>query len=83
MPSWKSSSSKATRAVQGVETDYQSVNPLTPYFLVFIQADGTVRYNFTAPKQVLEIFRALCQGKTAPMPSCANCLTTKPATGKT
>ena len=54
------------QAVQGVEADYQSVNPLTPYFLVFIQADGTVRYNFTAPKQVLEIFRALCQGKTAP-----------------
>ena len=53
-------------AVQGVETDYQSVNPLSPYFLVFIQADGTVRYNFTAPKQVLEIFRALCQGKAAP-----------------
>jgi superfamily II DNA or RNA helicase/alpha-D-ribose 1-methylphosphonate 5-triphosphate synthase subunit PhnG len=47
---------------QGVE----AVNPLNPYFLVYIQADGTVRYNFTAPKQVLEIFRALCQGKTAP-----------------
>jgi hypothetical protein len=42
------------------------VNPLNPYFLVYIQADGTVRYNFTAPKQVLEIFRALCQGKTEP-----------------
>ena len=25
-----------------------------------------MRYNFTAPKQVLEIFRALCQGKTEP-----------------
>ncbi len=25
-----------------------------------------VRYNFTAPKQVLDIFRALCQGQTAP-----------------
>jgi superfamily II DNA or RNA helicase/alpha-D-ribose 1-methylphosphonate 5-triphosphate synthase subunit PhnG len=47
---------------QGVE----AVNPLNPYFLVYIQADGTVRYNFTAPKQVLEIFRTLCQGKTAP-----------------
>ena len=33
-------------------------------FLVFVQADGNVRYNFTAPKQILEIFRALCQGKT-------------------
>ncbi|MEP6964739.1 MAG: ATP-dependent helicase, partial [Polaromonas sp.] len=42
------------------------INPLSPYFLVYIQSDGTVRYNFTAPKQVLEIFRALCQGKTEP-----------------
>ena len=47
---------------QGRET----VNPLSPYFLVYIQADGAVRYNFTAPKQVLEIFRALCQGKSEP-----------------
>jgi SNF2 family DNA or RNA helicase len=45
---------------------FEAVNPLTPYFLVYIQADGAVRYNFTAPKQVLDIFRALCQGKTEP-----------------
>ena len=40
------------------------INPLSPYFLVYVQTDGNVRYNFTAPKQILEIFRALCQGKT-------------------
>ena len=52
---------------QQVHADGQeSVNPLAPYFLVYIQVDGSVRYNFTAPKQVLEIFRALCQGKTEP-----------------
>lgn len=45
---------------------HETVNPLSPYFLVYIQADGSVRYNFTAPKQVLDIFRALCQGKTEP-----------------
>lgn len=43
-----------------------TVNPLSPFFLVYIQSDGAVRYNFTAPKQVLETFRALCQGKTFP-----------------
>ncbi|MEY2952308.1 MAG: hypothetical protein RLZZ401_395 [Pseudomonadota bacterium] len=53
-------------AAPGAESPSQAVNPLSPYFLVYIQADGTVRYNFTAPKQVLEIFRALCQGKTEP-----------------
>jgi hypothetical protein len=41
----------------------EAVNPLQPYFLVYIRDDGEVRYNFIAPKQVLEIFRALCQGK--------------------
>ena len=40
------------------------INPLSPYFLVYVQSDGNVRYNFTAPKQILEVFRALCQGKT-------------------
>ena len=44
----------------------EAVNPLSPYFLVYLQADGVVRYNFAAPKQILEIFRALCQGKTEP-----------------
>ena len=53
---------QAHKQVPGHET----VNPLSPYFLVYIRDDGEVRYNFTAPKQVLEIFRALCQGQTSP-----------------
>lgn len=44
----------------------ETVNPIQPYFLVYVRDNGEVRYNFTAPKQVLEIFRALCQGKTEP-----------------
>jgi len=44
----------------------EAVNPLQPYFLVYIRDDGEVRYNFTAPKQVLEIFRAVCQGQVEP-----------------
>lgn len=44
----------------------EAVNPLQPYFLVYIRDDGEVRYNFTAPKQVLEIFRAVCQGQLEP-----------------
>lgn len=44
----------------------EAVNPLQPYFLVYIRDDGEVRYNFTAPKQVLEVFRAVCQGQTEP-----------------
>ena len=44
----------------------ETVNPLQPYFLVYIRDDGEVRYNFTAPKPTLELFRLLCQGKTEP-----------------
>ena len=44
----------------------ETVNPLQPYFLIYIRDDGEVRYNFTAPKQILEIFRAVCQNQAAP-----------------
>jgi len=39
---------------------------LNPYFLVYIRDDGTVRYNYTNAKQILEIYRLLCQGQKAP-----------------
>ena len=44
----------------------EDVNPLQPYFLVYVRDDGTVRYNYTNAKQILEIYRLLCQGKAAP-----------------
>jgi len=42
-----------------------AVNPLQPYFLLYIQNDGAARFNFTHPKQILEIMRDLCSGKTS------------------
>lgn len=44
----------------------EKVNPLQPYFLVYVFDDRTVRYTFAQPKQILEIFRQLCLGRTAP-----------------
>ena len=44
----------------------EQVNPLQPYFLVYIRNDGTVRFNYINAKQILEIFRFLCSGKHAP-----------------
>lgn len=44
----------------------EAVNPLQPYFLVYVRDDGTVRFNYTNAKQVLEIFRLMCEGKTEP-----------------
>jgi hypothetical protein len=43
-----------------------TVNPTQPYFLVYIQNDGVVRYNFTSPKQILDIMRDFCSGRKAP-----------------
>ena len=42
----------------------EEVNPLQPYFLVFIYNDGQVRFNYTNPKQILEVYRLMCSGKT-------------------
>lgn len=44
----------------------EAVNPLQPYFLVYIRDSGDVRYTFTQPKQILEIFRVTCAEKTVP-----------------
>ena len=41
----------------------QQVNPLTPFFLIYIQDNGQVRHNFAEAKYTLEIFKALCVGK--------------------
>lgn len=40
----------------------EAVNPLQPYYLVYIRDNGDVRYNFTNAKQILEIFRMLAAG---------------------
>lgn len=42
-----------------------AVNPLQPYYLVYVLDDGTVRFTFVQPKQILEIYRLLCGGKAA------------------
>lgn len=40
----------------------EEVNPLHPYFLVYIFENGQVRFNYTNAKQILEIYRLLCAG---------------------
>jgi len=49
--------------------EVEMVNPLKEYFLVYVQNDGTVRLNFTQPKQILEIYQLLCVGKQIPIDS--------------
>jgi len=43
-----------------------AVNPLRPYFLVYVLDDGNVRFGFAHPKQILDVFRVLCSGKAEP-----------------
>lgn len=42
----------------------KAVNPLHPYYLVYVYENGSVRYNYTSAKKILEIYRYLCKGKT-------------------
>jgi len=49
---------------KGDSTGGDAVNPLQPHYLIYIREDGVVRFGFTQPKQILEIFRALCSGKS-------------------
>jgi len=52
---------------KGDTSGSETVNPLQPYFLVYVLDDGNVRLGFTQPKQILEIYRDLCVGKNAPL----------------
>lgn len=45
---------------KGDTSGNEVVNPLQPYFLVYVRDDGEVRYTFTQAKQILDVFRALC-----------------------
>ena len=38
-------------------------NALYPYYMVYIQADGTVRYNYLHTKKILDYYKKLCVGE--------------------
>lgn len=44
----------------------ETINPLSPYFLVYIRNDSTVLFNYTHAKQILEIFRLLSSSVDMP-----------------
>ncbi len=43
--------------------DSQKLNPLDPYYLVFVQDDGEVRLTFTQPKECILLMRDLSAGE--------------------
>jgi SNF2 family DNA or RNA helicase len=48
------------------ERETEQINPLQPYFLVYVLEDGNVRLSFAHPKQILSIYRELCVDKAVP-----------------
>ena len=41
-------------------------NALHPFYMVYVNMDGEVVYDYLAPKAILEKMRLLCKGKTVP-----------------
>lgn len=60
----------------------EEVNPLQPYFLVYVREDGTVRFNYTNAKQILEIHRLMCQGRKEPYEKLCELFNTETRNGK-
>jgi len=52
--------------------DNKTVNPLQPYFLVYVGENKKVRLTFAQPKQILEIYQLLCAGCTVPYEELCN-----------
>jgi len=52
--------------------DNKTVNPLPPYFLVYVRENKEVRLTFAQPKQILEIYQLLCAGCTVPYEELCN-----------
>ena len=44
----------------------EKLNPIHPYYLVYVTEDEVVSIGFTNPKRILERFSALCVGKSTP-----------------
>ena len=49
----------------GSPADPRQLNPLAPYYLVYVHDDGTVRFGFAQPKEAMLLFRHLAAGEPA------------------
>ena len=59
----------------------EKINPLQPYFLVYIREDGEVRFTFAQPKQILEMYRLLCADVKKPYEELCNLFDQQTANG--
>jgi hypothetical protein len=49
----------------GNGSDSTRLNPLAPYYLVYVHDDGTVRFSFAQPKESMLLLRDLAAGEPA------------------
>lgn len=52
-------------ATAGKVADSTRLNPLAPYYLVYVHDEGTVRFNFAQPKEAILLLRDLAAGEPA------------------
>ncbi len=57
---------------KNTKADAQKLNPLHPYYLVYVQDDGAIRYRYGHARIILEIFRVLCQRVKVPFEELCN-----------
>jgi SNF2 family DNA or RNA helicase len=50
------------RQTRGI-ADSKDQNPLTPYYLVYVNEDGTIAFNYTSSKKIMDFYKKLCSGK--------------------
>ena len=60
----------------------EKLNPLQPYFLIYIRQDGTTRFNYFHVKQILEIYRILCHDQSQPIEDLCNIFDEETHNGK-
>ena len=62
--------------------DPRDTNPVFPYYVVYVSADGEVMTKHTQPKPALDIMRAVCSGHPEPIAKLCREFNPRPATGR-
>ena len=62
--------------------DNERVNPLHPYYLSYVYETGEVKFSYVSAKQVLEVFRLLCQGRSTAYDKLCDIFNEQTADGK-
>lgn len=47
--------------------NHEAATSLYPYYLVYVNGDGSIHVKNTNPKKILDLYKVLCQGKTEPL----------------